>query len=405
MPPLPHAAQRQALPLASEAQLRTSEAELMASEAQLRTSEAELLTSEAELLTSEAPLSEPLFSEATGAPLNAPARAVCVREWTAGEAGSVRDLPFHELHAATAGFHKGRRLGGGGSCIVYEGDLYGLAVAVKHLSSVPSPGATDPDGVQWGAQQFTVEMQLLCRVSHPCICSLFAFSTDGPQRCLVLELCTGGALDKRLQCEGADGSEAPPLQWDHRLQIALDIARALKHLHGMDPPMLHRDLKTANVLLDGATGGAKVADFGLVREGAGEGQSHVTTKHSSGTKGYMPIEYCQFGKLSEKVDSYALGIVLLELLTGLPHVEIVPPLYEELDFFKRCAPALADAKAGAWPPKVVKGLVAVAKRCSAPCARAQERAAVGEVLPRVQQLVDYAAKAKAAPKGAAASWW
>jgi serine/threonine protein kinase len=74
-------------------------------------------------------------------------------------------------------------------------------------------------------------------VSHACICRLFAFSTDGPQRCLVLELCTGGALDTRLECK--DGKH-PPLQWQHRLRIAHDIARAVEHLHTLKPPMLHR---------------------------------------------------------------------------------------------------------------------------------------------------------------------
>jgi serine/threonine protein kinase len=117
-------------------------------------------------------------------------------------------------------------------------------------------------------------------VSHPSICRLFAVSTDGAQRCLVLELCPGGPLDTRLKCK--DGKH-PPLQWQHRLRIAHDIACAVEHLHSLTPPMLHRDLKTANVLLD-ASGNAKVADFGTVREGAGVGKTHVSTA-AVGTQG------------------------------------------------------------------------------------------------------------------------
>ena len=170
----------------------------------------------------------------------------------------MRDLPFRELQAATGGFDELRRLGRGGSCFVYRGELYGLPVAVKHLSRVPTPGAADPDdGEEWGEKQFKAEMDLLCRVSHPCICRLFAYSVDGPRRCLVLELCTGGSLDVRLACARGEA----PLQWDHRLRIAVAIGRALEHLHCLDPPLLHRDVKSANVLLD-AAGNAKVADFG-----------------------------------------------------------------------------------------------------------------------------------------------
>jgi hypothetical protein len=108
-------------------------------------------------------------------------RRECVQQWVAGEDESVRDLPFQELAAATGGFHISAQLGGGGSCFVYRGVLFGLPVAVKHLSRIPKPGATDLDGEGWGEKQFAAEMELLCCVSHACICRLFAFSTDGPQ--------------------------------------------------------------------------------------------------------------------------------------------------------------------------------------------------------------------------------
>jgi hypothetical protein len=97
----------------------------------------------------------------------------------------------------------------------------------------------------------------------------------------------------------------------------------------------------------------------------------------------MPTEYMQHRKLSEKTDAYALGIVLLELLTGLYHMDIVEPLYEGPEFFQS-AHRQADAKAGAWPPRAAKGLVAVAQKCCE--LRVRDRATVRAVRPQLQAL-------------------
>jgi serine/threonine protein kinase len=169
-----------------------------------------------------------------------------VAKWQAGEAGAARQLPYTDIQAATNGFSNFNLISAGASCEVFAGQLFGVHVAVKHL-------AADPD--EWDETQFQSEMDLLCAVHHPSICRLFAYSTD-VRLCLVLELCTGGSLDKRIACE--DGSEHGVLLWDHRLCIAVTIAVALVHLHSLDPPILHRDVKSQNVLLDGA-GNAKVA--------------------------------------------------------------------------------------------------------------------------------------------------
>ena len=85
-------------------------------------------------------------------------------------------------------------------------------------------------------------------MSHENICRLLAFSEDGPSRCLILELCTGGALDDRLACKAPS---AEPLVWQHRVHISLGVARALDHLHGLTPQMIHRcaDTLVAGCLL------------------------------------------------------------------------------------------------------------------------------------------------------------
>ena len=142
-------------------------------------------------------------------------------------------------------------------------------------------------------------------MSHDNICRLFAFSTDGPQRCLVLELCVGGTLSDRLACKAPAGcAPREPLAWQQRVRIALGIARALEFLHGLTPQMIHRDLKTPNVLLDEA-GNAKVADFGTVREGIRKAPggtkgaaTHTLTRAVVGTQGYMPSTWMLFLQLA-----------------------------------------------------------------------------------------------------------
>jgi serine/threonine protein kinase len=94
---------------------------------------------------------------------------------------------------------------------------------------------------EWSTQQYEAELGILCKIAHPHICRLYAFSTDGPNRCLVMELCTGGALDDRLARKAPGGNAIPPaLEWQHRVQIALDVGLALEHLHTRDPPQIHR---------------------------------------------------------------------------------------------------------------------------------------------------------------------
>jgi Leucine-rich repeat (LRR) protein len=172
------------------------------------------------------------FDIETGAPANADAQQLCVWQWRAGEADSVRELPYVDIEEAAGGFGVKNRLASGGSCTVFKGELYGLPVAVKQLQS---------DADDWNNAQFESEMRTLCIITHAHICALLAFSTDGPQRCLVLELCDGGALDTRIACRAVGGGAVPdPLHWRHRLTIALGVASALEHLHSLRPQLLHR---------------------------------------------------------------------------------------------------------------------------------------------------------------------
>jgi serine/threonine protein kinase len=165
-------------------------------------------------------------------------------------------------------------------------------------------------------------------------------------------------------------------------------------------------------------GNAKVADFGTVREGvvqgAGTRVTHIVTGNRPGTRGYMAPEcvihavaalaiiprsnddvtylrvrvcpssrYHDFGQVSTRTDAYSFGVILLELLMGLPAREVVGMLIEDRDFFDGMQ-GHVDARAGTWPKKVVKTLAGVAKGCAD--YRPRERATVQKVLPAVKAL-------------------
>jgi serine/threonine protein kinase len=126
-----------------------------------------------------------------------------------------------------------------------------------------------------------------------------------------------------------------------------------------------------------------------VREGAKTGEhgtvnTHALTGVVVGTKGYMPPEYEKSGHVSEKTDSFAFGVVLVELLTGKVALEAAALYHEEPDLFEDMQ-QFTDARAGAWPAAVVEGLAAVAKECI--CMHVRNRAAVRDVIPRLDGLV------------------
>jgi hypothetical protein len=147
---------------------------------------------------------------------------ICERAW-----GTDRsEVDFDVLKHATNGFEESQEIGDGGSCTVYRATVDGIPCAIKVLAA----GAAG-----WEAEQFAAEVNLLRRVHHPNLCRLYASSTNGPSKCLVLELMEGGALDNRLVAQ-------PRLGWQQRVSIALDTCRGIVYLHSLSPPMIHRDV-------------------------------------------------------------------------------------------------------------------------------------------------------------------
>ena len=210
---------------------------------------------------------------------------------------------FRELAIATRGFKLDNLIGEGGFGKVYKGRLSnGEIVAVKQLSH---------DGHQ-GFQEFVTEVLMLSLLHHSNLVKLIGYCTDGDQRLLVYEYMPKGSLEDHL-FDLTRGKE--PLSWNTRMKIAAGAARGLEYLHcKADPPVIYRDLKSANILLDNDFS-PKLSDFGLAKLGPVGDNTHVSTR-VMGTYGYCAPEYAMSGKLTLKSDIYSFGVVLLELITG-----------------------------------------------------------------------------------------
>ncbi|XP_021613833.1 probable serine/threonine-protein kinase PBL21 isoform X3 [Manihot esculenta] len=219
------------------------------------------------------------------------------------DTSGARSFTFRELAAATSNFRELNLIGEGGFGRVYKGRLESSEiVAVKQLNH---------DGVQ-GFQEFIVEVLMLSLLHHPNLVTLIGYCTSGDQRLLVYEYMPMGSLENHLFDLGSDKE---PLNWSTRMKIAVGAARGLEYLHcRANPPVIYRDLKSANILLD-ADFSPKLSDFGLAKLGPVGEKTHVSTR-VMGTYGYCAPEYAMSGKLTLKSDIYSFGVVLLELITG-----------------------------------------------------------------------------------------
>ncbi|KAL1212392.1 putative LRR receptor-like serine/threonine-protein kinase [Cardamine amara subsp. amara] len=210
-----------------------------------------------------------------------------------------RRITYSEVLKMTNNFE--RVLGKGGFGTVYHGNLGDTQVAVKMLSHSSAQGY----------KEFKAEVELLLRVHHRNLVGLVGYCDDGDNLALIYEYMANG--DLRENMSGKRGGHV--LTWENRLQIAVEAAQGLEYLHnGCTPPMVHRDVKTSNILLNERSG-AKLADFGLSRSFPIDGESHVSTV-VAGTPGYLDPEYYRTNCLSEKSDVYSFGVVLLEIVTN-----------------------------------------------------------------------------------------
>ena len=202
----------------------------------------------------------------------------------------------------------GNFLGEGGFSEVFKGfhPAKNCWVAVKRMN-------TDDASAADVKTRTEKEIQLLSRCCHKNLLSLLGYSSDGPACCLIYEYMAQASLEDRLACR----NNSLALTVSQRIIIMQDAVSGVAYLHKNG--IIHRDIKSANILLDDEFR-AKLGDYGISRIGP---QSSETTETSAiiGTTVYMAPEYLMMGTVSYKIDSFSFGVVLLEVLTGLPALD------------------------------------------------------------------------------------
>ncbi|KAK9757342.1 hypothetical protein RND81_01G156200 [Saponaria officinalis] len=233
----------------------------------------------------------------------------------AGESASfdprLQEVSMAELVYATDNFNPKLIIGDGSFGLVYKAKLTnGVTVALKKLS---------PDAFQ-GHREFRAEMETLGKLRHPNIVKMLGYCVSGRDRVLIYEFIEKGSLDEWLQDlpslppELSEGYWISPLSWNLRVKIVKGVADGLAFMHELGTPIVHRDIKASNVLLDNNFE-AHITDFGLARSIEGS-HSHVSTQ-AAGTVGYMPPEYRNgYTAASVKGDVYSFGVLMFEVATG-----------------------------------------------------------------------------------------
>ncbi|KAK1300007.1 Receptor-like cytosolic serine/threonine-protein kinase RBK1 [Acorus calamus] len=214
---------------------------------------------------------------------------------------SWRSFDYDELASATDNFSPKRLIGKGGHAEVYEGKLAdGRVVAVKRVIR--------RDTEEERIADFLSELGIIAHVDHPNTAHLLGFGVEGGLH-LVLQFSPHGSLASLLH--GSKGS----LDWTIRFKVALGIAEGLLYLHqGCHRRIIHRDIKASNILLT-EDYEPQISDFGLAKWLPDQWTHHVVFP-IEGTFGYLAPEYFVHGIVNEKIDVFAFGVLLLELITG-----------------------------------------------------------------------------------------
>ncbi|TKW25150.1 hypothetical protein SEVIR_3G097100v4 [Setaria viridis] len=293
----------------------------------------------------------------------------------------ARMFSFDELRKITNNFSEANDIGNGGYGKVYRGTLpSGQLVAVKRSEQ----------GSLQGSLEFRTEIELLSRVHHKNVVSLVGFCLDQDEQILVYEYVPNGTLKESLT-----GKSGVRLDWRRRLRVVLGAAKGVAYLHELaDPPIVHRDIKSSNVLLDERLN-AKVSDFGLSKPLGEDGRGQVTTQ-VKGTMGYLDPEYYMTQQLTEKSDVYSFGVLMLEVVTARKPLErnryIVREVKAAVDRSKDMygLHELVDPVLGAAPSALagLEQFVDLALRCVEEAGA--DRPSMGEVVGEIERMVKMA---------------
>lgn len=265
---------------------------------------------------------------------------------------SVQIFSFEDLENATRGFAVEMLLGKGSHGCVYKAVLRnGMQVAVKR----PSYGRRMLDD----EAAFDNEIKILSKLNNPRLVRLLGFCHDSnKEKLLVVELMHNGNLHDVLH------ESREPLPWPRRVHVALQTARALCDIHSISPPLIHRDIKSSNILID-SHGNAKLGDFGL----ALWCHAASTSTPPAGTLGYLDPEYTTPEMLSTKNDVFSFGILLLEIMSGRNAIDVnhnPPSIVDWAVPLIKAGKALAVCDPRLEPPKslsCLKQLATLAAKC------------------------------------------
>ncbi|XP_065847503.1 probable serine/threonine-protein kinase PIX13 [Euphorbia lathyris] len=279
-----------------------------------------------------------------------------------------RAFTFAQLKAATSNFRSDMELGRGGFGGVYKGWIKEKMPSQGTRKSPIAVKRLDANSKQ-GFRQWRTEVGFLARLSHPNIVKLLGYCKENENFVIVYEFMQKGSLNYHLFGRKSDRF----LPWNVRVKIMIGMAEGLSYLHMMEKPIIYRDFKTSNVLLDESYN-AKISDFGLAKWGPADGNSYVTG-HVMGTMGYTAPEYIKTGNLYVKSDVYSFGVVLIEMLTGMRAIDINRPTHQRnlLEWVKPCLcnrrrlRNIMDGRLeGKYSPKEAKKIAELAARCVEP---------------------------------------
>nr|GEU67635.1 LysM domain receptor-like kinase 3 [Tanacetum cinerariifolium] len=208
---------------------------------------------------------------------------------------------YEEVLSCTDFFSETNLLGHGTYGSVYYGLLREQEVAVKRMTAMKT-------------KEFIAEMKVLCKVHHTNLVELIGYAASDDELFLIYEYAQKGSLGSHIHDPQSKGH--PTLSWIMRVQIALDTARGLEYIHEHTKPhYVHRDIKSSNILLDGAFK-AKISDFGLAKLVGIANDVEASATRVVGTFGYLAPEYLRDGLATTKSDVYAFGVLLFELISG-----------------------------------------------------------------------------------------
>lgn len=296
----------------------------------------------------------------------------------------ITNFSYADLESATNGFSAESFLGKGSYGSVYRALLHHgkLIAAVKRAISPQQhnnkcASCTNCSTCSNSTSPADNEIEILSRVRNPRLVNLLGFSVDrNEKKLIVVEFMPNGSLYDILH-----SSPRPP-SWRRRVRWASQIAKAVESLHSSNPPVIHRDIKSSNVLLDGKWN-ARLGDFGLALRGHVE-DVRVRCTPPAGTLGYLDPGYLAPGDLSTKSDVFSFGILLLEMISGRNAIDVnysppsvvdwAVPLIKHTNFSAICDPRIGEPE----DPRVIRQLAVLAARCVR--STAEKRPAATEVV-------------------------